>query len=146
MCVTSEMTLSYGMRVGPMTPMTPVSAPAWYCAVTTVKLSSFGSRCSFPMVIVTPAVSLRRRSSSARCSRVSVSATSFRMLSTLANSGCSARSDAWPKQNGVVVAVERAIEKLLAFFDEDVQQLCRIPASVPCRAAGRRATRGPREA
>src|SRR3989440_1966928 len=35
--------LSYGMRVGPMTPMTPASAPSRYEAVTSVKGASLGS-------------------------------------------------------------------------------------------------------
>ena len=38
-CLTSAMTFSYGMRVGPMTPITPDSAPVWYAAVTTVRRS-----------------------------------------------------------------------------------------------------------
>ena len=36
-CLTSAMTFSYGMRVGPMTPITPDRAPVSYAAVTTVR-------------------------------------------------------------------------------------------------------------
>ena len=53
MCVTSVTIFSYGMRVGPITPITPESEPEWYSAVTTVKSEKLGSTCSFPIVIET---------------------------------------------------------------------------------------------
>src|SRR2546423_1306264 len=40
---TSATILSYGMRVGPMTPMTPANAPSRYEAVTSVKGTSLAS-------------------------------------------------------------------------------------------------------
>ena len=42
-CSTRATILSYGMRVGPMTPMTPASAPSRYEAVTSVKGASLAS-------------------------------------------------------------------------------------------------------
>src|SRR5712692_1720542 len=42
------------MRVGPITPITPASAPSRYEAVTNVNGASVGSWCSLPIVIVRP--------------------------------------------------------------------------------------------
>ena len=51
---TSATILSYGIRVGPSTPMTPDRAPMRYEAVTSVKGESRESWCSPPIVIVRP--------------------------------------------------------------------------------------------
>src|SRR5439155_17752637 len=51
---TSATILSYGIRVGPSTPMTPDRAPIRYEAVTSVKGESRESWCSPPIVIVRP--------------------------------------------------------------------------------------------
>src|ERR1051325_10885625 len=83
------------MRVGPITPMTPASAPRRYEAVTSVKRASFGSRCSLPMVIVSPWPS-RWASASRSRSRRSVTSMSPCSRSLVANSGWPARSCALP--------------------------------------------------
>src|SRR4051812_43190801 len=53
-CSTRPMILSYGMRVGPMTPMTPLRPPASYEDVTRVKSLSLASGFSAPMVTEIP--------------------------------------------------------------------------------------------
>src|SRR2546422_10990131 len=70
-CSTSATILSYGIRVGPITPITPPSGPRRYDAVTSVNGASFGSWCSVPMVIVSPRPS-RVASASRNRSRRSV--------------------------------------------------------------------------
>src|SRR5256885_16649019 len=47
--------LSYGIRVGPSTPMTPANGPERYGAVTSVKGARCGLWCSPPIVTVRPA-------------------------------------------------------------------------------------------
>src|SRR3989442_8199477 len=51
---TSATILSYGIRVGPSTPITPDSAPIRYEAVTSVNGERRESWCSLPIVIVRP--------------------------------------------------------------------------------------------
>src|SRR3954454_22738602 len=65
-CSTRPMILSYGMRVGPITPITPFKAPTSYEEVTKVKSLSRVSGFSDPMVMDTP---LCRRASRACLSR-----------------------------------------------------------------------------
>src|SRR5260370_18358210 len=50
-CSTRELILSYAMRVGPSTPITPDTAPERYGAVTSVNGARRGSECSPPIVI-----------------------------------------------------------------------------------------------
>src|SRR5205807_2674908 len=94
-CSTRATILSYGMRVGPMTPMTPASAPSRYEAVTSVKQASLASWCSVPIVIVSPWPS-RWASASRNKSRRSVTSMSPCNRSLVANSGWPARSCALP--------------------------------------------------
>src|SRR5690348_12409546 len=99
-CSTSPMILSYGMRVGPMTPMTPLRPPTSYEEVTRVKSLSRASGFSAPMVTEIPRC---RRDSRAclRRSRPSVSRSSSRIRVFEANSGCSASICALPRTTGV---------------------------------------------
>src|SRR6185295_9068288 len=88
-CCTRPMIFSYGMRVGPMTPITPLRSPAWYEEVTSVKLLSRGSRFSQPIEIESPAC-LRASSARRSKSRRSVISSSPRMPVLDENSGWSA--------------------------------------------------------
>src|SRR3989442_729654 len=94
-CSTSATILSYGIRVGPITPITPASGPRRYDAVTSVNGASFGSWCSVPMVIVSPRPS-RVASASRNRSRRSVTSISPCNRSLVANSGWPASSCALP--------------------------------------------------
>src|SRR2546423_1373306 len=100
---TSATILSYAMRVGPSTPITPDSAPRRYEAVTSVKGESRESRCSLPIVMVSPWPS-RLASAWRSRSRRSVTSSSPWSRSCVANSGCPASSCALPSTTPAVAA------------------------------------------
>src|SRR5256885_2261963 len=100
---TSATILSYAMRVGPSTPITPDSAPRRYEAVTSVKGESRDTRCSLPIVMVSPWPS-RLASAWRSRSRRSVTSSSPWSRSCVANSGCPASSCALPSTTPAVAA------------------------------------------